>query len=212
MMTDLTRQLYEIGIIPVIKMDCAEHAIPLAHALKKGGLPAAEITFRSDAASESIRAIAQEVPDLLVCAGTVLNVENAKKAVEAGAKAIISPGTNLAVVRWCMEHEIPVFPGCSTPTEIETCMREGLKVVKLFPAEVVGGVAMLKALSGPYSGMQFMPTGGIKPHNVKDYLSQKNVLACGGTWIVPDALLTAGKFDEIESLVSQAVALRNEVR
>lgn len=212
MMTDLTRQLYEIGIIPVIKMDCVEHAIPLAHALKKGGLPAAEITFRSDAASESIRAIAQEVPDLLVCAGTVLNVENAKKAVEAGAKAIISPGTNLAVVRWCMEHEIPVFPGCSTPTEIETCMREGLKVVKLFPAEVVGGVAMLKALSGPYSGMQFMPTGGIKPHNVKDYLSQKNVLACGGTWIVPDALLTAGKFDEIESLVSQAVALRNEVR
>ncbi|MFU0833351.1 MAG: 2-dehydro-3-deoxy-phosphogluconate aldolase [Oscillospiraceae bacterium] len=211
-MSELTQKLYEIGIIPVIKMDCAEHAVPLARALKNGGLPVAEITFRSDAAEESIRVISNQVPELFVCAGTVLTVQNAEKAVEAGAKAIISPGTNMDVVHWCIEHNIPVIPGCSTPTEVEACMREGLTLVKLFPAEVIGGVAMLKALSGPYAGMKFMPTGGIKPNNVKEYLLQKNVLACGGTWMVPTDLLTAGKFDEIESLTREAAALRDEVR
>ncbi|QNK41215.1 bifunctional 4-hydroxy-2-oxoglutarate aldolase/2-dehydro-3-deoxy-phosphogluconate aldolase [Caproicibacter fermentans] len=211
-MMDMTRMLYKIGIIPVIKMDCMEHAVPLAKALKNGGLPAAEITFRSDAAADSIRAITKEVPELFVCAGTVLTVKNAELAVEAGAKAIISPGTNLSVVRWCIENKIPVFPGCATPTEVEACMREGLSVVKLFPAEVVGGTAMLKALSGPYSGMKFMPTGGVKPGNVKEYLSQKNVLACGGTWMVPEDLLTDGKFDEIEALTKEAAKLRDEIR
>ncbi|MVB11971.1 putative KHG/KDPG aldolase [Caprobacter fermentans] len=211
-MIDMTRMLYKIGIIPVIKMDCLEHAVPLAKALKNGGLPAAEITFRSDAAADSIRAIAKEVPELFVCAGTVLTVQNAELAVDAGAKAMISPGTNLSVVRWCIENKIPVFPGCATPTEVEACMREGLSVVKLFPAEVVGGIAMLKALSGPYSGMKFMPTGGVKPGNVKEYLSQKNVLACGGTWMVPEDLLTDGKFDEIEALTKEAAKLRDEIR
>lgn len=211
-MSEITQKLYEIGIIPVIKMDCVEHAVPLAHALKNGGLPVAEVTFRSDAAADSIRAISKEVPDLLVCAGTILSVQNAEQAVEAGAKAIISPGTNMDVVHWCIEHNIPVIPGCSTPSEVEACMREGLTLVKLFPAEVVGGVSMLKALSGPYAGMKFMPTGGVKPNNVKEYLSQKNVLACGGTWMVPSDLLTAGKFDEIEALTKEAAALRNEVR
>lgn len=211
-MTESTRKLYQIGIIPVIKMDRAEHAVPLAKALKNGGLPAAEITFRSEAATDSIRAIAQEVPDLFLCAGTVLNVENARQAVDVGAKAIVSPGTNLSVVRWCVEHKIPVFPGCATPTEVEACMREGLSVVKLFPAEVIGGISMLKALAGPYSGMSFMPTGGVKPGNVKDYLAQKNVLACGGTWMVPENLLAAGKFDEIEALTKEAAKLRDEIR
>lgn len=208
----LTEKLFQIGIIPVIKMDSAEHAVPLANALKEGGLPAAEITFRSDAAEDSILAITREVPDLFVCAGTVLNVKNAERAVKAGAKAIISPGTNLEVVRWCVKQGIPVFPGCATPTEVEACMREGLSVVKLFPAEVVGGISMLKALSGPYAGMKFMPTGGIKPDNIKDYLSQKNVLACGGTWMVPDALLSAGRFDEIKDLVHDAALLRDKIR
>ncbi|WP_411678208.1 bifunctional 4-hydroxy-2-oxoglutarate aldolase/2-dehydro-3-deoxy-phosphogluconate aldolase [Caproicibacter sp.] len=208
----MTQMLYKIGIIPVIKMDCIEHAVPLAKALKNGGLPAAEVTFRSDSAADSIRAITEEVPELFVCAGTVLTVQNAELAVEAGAKAIISPGTNLSVVRWCIENKIPVFPGCATPTEVEACMREGLSVVKLFPAEVVGGIAMLKALSGPYSGMKFMPTGGVKPGNVKEYLSQKNVLACGGTWMVPENLLTDGKFDEIEALTKEAAKLRDEIR
>ncbi len=203
--------LQSVGIVPVIKMDCAEHAVPLARALKNGGLPAAEITFRSEAAAESIRLIARDVPELFICAGTVLTPEQAALAVEAGARAIISPGTNLETVRWCVERDIPVIPGCATPTEIEACMREGLSLVKLFPAEVSGGIAMLKALAGPYAAMRFMPTGGVKPANVQEYLSQKNVLACGGTWIVPGDLLSQGKFDEIETLTREAAALRDRV-
>ncbi|MCI1952257.1 MAG: bifunctional 4-hydroxy-2-oxoglutarate aldolase/2-dehydro-3-deoxy-phosphogluconate aldolase [Clostridiales bacterium] len=204
--------LQKVGIVPVIKIDTAAHAVPLAKALKNGGLPAAEITFRSEAAEESIRAISKEVPDLFLCAGTILTPSLARQAVDAGAKAIISPGTNLETVRWCKEKNIPVIPGCATPSEVEACMREGLDLVKLFPSEVVGGVAMLKALSGPYASMRFMPTGGVKPNNVKDYLSQKNVLACGGTWIVPSDLLKAGNFEEIERLAKEAAALRDEVR
>jgi 2-dehydro-3-deoxyphosphogluconate aldolase/(4S)-4-hydroxy-2-oxoglutarate aldolase len=204
--------LQKVGIVPVIKIDTVAHAVPLAKALKNGGLPAAEITFRSEAAEESIRAISKEVPDLFLCAGTVLTPSLARQAVDAGAKAIISPGTNLETISWCKEKNIPIIPGCATPSEVEACMREGLDLVKLFPSEVVGGVAMLKALSGPYASMRFMPTGGVKPNNVKDYLSQKNVLACGGTWIVPSDLLKAGNFEEIERLAKEAAALRDEVR
>ena len=142
--------LKSIGIIPVIQINDAEKAVPLALALKKGGLPAAEVTFRTDAAEEAIRRIKAEVPDVCVCAGTVLNVKTAERAVKAGASAIISPGTNPEVVRWCIAHRVPVIPGCATPTEVEACMRMGLDFVKLFPAEVVGGVKMLKALGGPY--------------------------------------------------------------
>lgn len=209
---DMYETLQKVGIVPVIKIDTVAHAVPLAKALKNGGLPAAEITFRSEAAEASIRAISKEVPDLFLCAGTVLTPSLARQAVDAGAKAIISPGTNLETVRWCKEKNIPVIPGCATPSEVEACMREGLDLVKLFPSEVVGGVAMLKALSGPYASMRFMPTGGVKPNNVKDYLSQKNVLACGGTWIVPSDLLKAGNFEEIERLAKEAAALRDEVR
>ncbi|MCI2161676.1 MAG: bifunctional 4-hydroxy-2-oxoglutarate aldolase/2-dehydro-3-deoxy-phosphogluconate aldolase, partial [Oscillospiraceae bacterium] len=133
--------LQKVGIVPVIKIDTAAHAVPLAKALKNGGLPAAEITFRSEAAEESIRAISKEVPDLFLCAGTILTPSLARQAVDAGAKAIISPGTNLETVRWCKEKNIPVIPGCATPSEVEACMREGLDLVKLFPSEVVGGVA-----------------------------------------------------------------------
>ena len=204
--------LYKVGIVPVIKMDCVEHAVPLAKALANGGLPAAEITFRSDAAAASIAAIAKEVPEMFVCAGTVLTPETAQKAVDAGSKAIISPGLNLETVRWCVKKGVPVIPGTGTPSEVEACMREGLKLVKLFPAEVVGGVGMLKAMSGPYAGMKFMPTGGVKPNNAKEYLTQKNVLCCGGTWIVPGNLLEAGDFGAIEKLAREAAKLRDEVR
>lgn len=209
---DMVELLRKVAIVPVIKMDCPEHAVPLARAIRRGGLSAVEITYRSDAAQESIRAIAEEVPDLFVCAGTVLTPEQAEQAVEAGARAVISPGLNLDTVRWCIAHEVPVIPGCATPTEVEMCMREGLSLLKLFPAGIVGGVGMLKALAGPYGTVQFMPTGGVKPDNVKEYLSQKNVAACGGTWIVPMDLLEAGRFDEIEALAREAAQIRDEVR
>ena len=209
---DMVELLRKVAIVPVIKMDCPEHAVPLARAIRRGGLSAVEITYRSDAAQESIRAIAEEVPDLFVCAGTVLTPEQAEQAVGAGARAVISPGLNLDTVRWCIAHDVPVIPGCATPTEVEMCMREGLSLLKLFPAGIVGGVGMLKALAGPYGTVQFMPTGGVKPGNVKEYLSQKNVAACGGTWIVPMDLLEAGRFDEIEALAREAAQIRDVVR
>lgn len=209
---ELQQRLYQVGVVPVIKMDREEHAVPLAQALRKGGLPAAEITFRSSAAAGSIRAIAREVPELFVCAGTVLTPETAREAAEAGAQAVISPGLNLESVRWCVKNGVPVIPGTATPSEVEAAMREGLGLVKLFPAGVVGGVGMLKALSGPYPDMKFMPTGGIKPDNLGDYLKQKNVVACGGTWIVPGELLEQERFDEIEKLAREAAWLRDSVR
>ena len=206
-MNELFETLHRVGIIPVIKINNADQAIDLARALYRGGLPAAEITFRSNAAVDAISAIAKNVPDVCVCAGTVLTVENAERAVNAGAKGIISPGTNPKVVTWCIAHGVPVIPGCATPTEIEACMRMGLDTVKIFPAEVVGGVKMLKALSGPYSNMKFMPTGGVNLSNVVDYLALQNVIACGGSWIVPEKLLDAGEFNQIERLVREAANL-----
>ena len=178
--------LKSIGIIPVIQINDAEKAVPLALALKKGGLPAAEVTFRTDAAEEAIRRIKIEVPDVCVCAGTVLNPE---------------------VVRWCIAHRVPVIPGCATPTEVEACMRMGLDFVKLFPAEVVGGVKMLKALGGPYGNMKFMPTGGISAQNAAEYLALPNVLCCGGSWMVPGKLLDARDFDAIEALAREAAQI-----
>ncbi len=203
----IREQLAAIGIIPVIKIEEAEKAVPLARALYAGGLPAAEVTFRTAAAAEAIRRIRSEVPEICVCAGTVLDVETAKRAVDAGAAAVISPGTNPDVVRWCLENDVPVIPGCATPTEVEVCMRMGLDFVKLFPAEVVGGIAMLKALSGPYSGMQFMPTGGVNPQNAAAYLAQKNVVCCGGSWMVPEKLLKSGDFEAIERLAREAAEI-----
>ena len=204
---DIKQKLAEIGIIPVIKIDDAEKAVPLAKALRDGGLPAAEVTFRTAAAEEAIRRIAAEVPDVCLCAGTVLNVETAKRAVEAGATAIVSPGTNPEVVQWCLENNVPVIPGCATPTEVEACMRMGLDFVKLFPAEVVGGVGMLKALAGPYGQMKFMPTGGVSPENVGNYLALKNVVCCGGSWMVPAKLLDAEDYAGIEALAREAAAI-----
>lgn len=212
-MVNQTQQiLRSIGIVPVIKMDTPDHAAPLAAALRRGGLPAAEITFRSEAAVDSIRAIAKKEPEMFLCAGTILTPKQAQQAVEAGARAIISPGTNLDTVRWCVQNNIPVIPGCASPTEVEVCLREGLSTVKLFPAEVLGGVAMLKAMAGPYAEVNFMPTGGIGLVNAGDYLALPNVLCCGGSWMVPGNLLAAGRFDEIETLAREAAALRDRVR
>lgn len=200
-------KLKKVGIVPVVKINDASCAEGLAQALLKGGIAAAEITFRTDAAADAIRAIRKSSPEMCVCAGTVLTVENAKRAVDAGAEAIISPGTNPEVVKWCLEQKVPVLPGCATPTEVEACMRMGLNTVKLFPAEVVGGVSMLKALSGPYASLKFMPTGGISTKNVKEYLALPNVIACGGSWLTPAKLLDAKRFDEIEALAKEASAL-----
>ena len=206
----IREKLASIGIIPVIKINDAEKAVPLARALCAGGLPAAEVTFRTPAAAEAIRRIRAEVPEVCVCAGTVLNAETAERAVEAGAEAVISPGTNPAVVKWCLEMGVPVIPGCATPTEVEACMRMGLDFVKLVPAEVVGGVAMLKALSGPYSHMAFMPTGGVSPENAAAYLAQKNVVCCGGSWMVPEKLLESGDFAAIERLARAAAEIARQ--
>lgn len=203
-MKEIFKQLQAIRIVPVVKINDSENAVPLARALYNGGLPAAEITFRTDAAEESIRQIAKNVPEVCVCAGTVLTVENAKRAVDAGAKLIISPGTNPKVVKWCVDNDIPVIPGCATPSEIERCLEFGLEVVKLFPAEVVGGVKMVKALSGPYGNLMFMPTGGINIKNVREYLELKNVLACGGSWMVPEQALDNKDFRKIEELTREA--------
>jgi 2-dehydro-3-deoxyphosphogluconate aldolase / (4S)-4-hydroxy-2-oxoglutarate aldolase len=211
-MNNIYDKLHNIGIIPVIKISDAKNAVPLAKALLKGGLSAAEITFRTDAAEDAIRQIARDVPEICVCAGTVLTLENAKLAVNAGAAAIISPGINPEVVRWCSANNIPVIPGCATPTEVEICMRMGLNVVKLFPAEVLGGVKMLKALSGPYADMKFMPTGGITMQNVCGYLKLPNVLCCGGSWMVPSKSLDDGDFAKIEELARGASTICRQVK
>lgn len=199
--------LREVGIVPVIRLTDPADAVPLARALRDGGLPAAEITFRSEAAEEGIRLAAKEVPEVFVCAGTVLDVPTARRAVNAGAKAIVSPGLNPAVVEWCLENGVPVVPGVATPSEAEAAMRYGLRFLKLFPAEVVGGVRMLKALAGPYADLRFMPTGGVSPENVGSYLALKNVICCGGSWLAPEALLSEGKFGEIEALAREAAVL-----
>lgn len=205
--------LKETGIIPVIKIENAEHAVPLAQALLRGGIKVAEVTFRTSAAAAAIERIATAFAgEMLVCAGTVLSIEQANLAVACGARAIISPGTNESVVSWCKQKRVPVYPGCATPTEIESALAMGLTTVKLFPAEVVGGVGMLKALYGPYAGIRFMPTGGVSPENAEEYLRQPNVLACGASWVVPDALLSKGDFASIEQNARLATSIVQKAR
>lgn len=200
-------KLSQEKIIPVVKINDAAKAPDLARALLAGGLSVIELTFRSAAAEDAIRAVSREAPELAVCAGTVLTVEQAEKALAAGATAIVSPGTNEDVVRWCLSRGVPVIPGVATPTEAEACIRLGLSVLKLFPAETVGGVGMLKALAGPYSYLRFMPTGGINTKNLPDYLALSNVLCCGGSWIAPEKLIDAGDFAKITELAREAAAL-----
>lgn len=205
-MNELLKKIGTYGIVPVVKLDNAADAVPLCDALTAGGLPLAEITFRTDAAADAIRRITTERPAMLVGAGTVLTTEQVDAAVEAGAKFIVSPGFNPKVVKYCIDKNIPVTPGCATCGEMEQAMELGLDVVKFFPAEAAGGLAVLKAVSGPYPKLRFMPTGGINEDNLLSYLAFPKVLACGGSFMVKDTLIKAGKFDEIAALTRKAVA------
>lgn len=211
-MENLIKKISDIGVVPVVKIDNADDALPLAAALKNGGLCCAEITFRTDAAEESIRKISQEYPDFLVAAGTVLTPAQADAAMKAGASFIVSPGLNSVVVSHCINKNYPVIPGICTPTEIESAMTLGLRYLKFFPAEAAGGVKMIKAMSAPYTKIKFMPTGGIGIKNLADYLNCGAVFACGGSWMVPSDKISAGKFDEIEQLTREAVMLVKEIR
>lgn len=193
------------GIVPVIKLEDAKDAVPLCEALSKGGLPVAEITFRTAAAEESIRRVAEALPEVVLGAGTVLTIDQVKRAVAAGARYIVSPGFNPKVVGYCVENDIPVLPGCSNPSDIEAALEMGLKVVKFFPAEAVGGLAAIKAMSAPYGGLSFVPTGGINEKNLLDYLAFPKILACGGSWMVKEEMIAAGDFAGITALTRSAV-------
>ncbi len=204
-MSDLMQQIHDIGIIPVIAIEDADKAVPLCKALMEGGLPAAEVTFRTAAAEEAIRRIAAEVPEMLVGAGTVLTCEQADRAIAAGAKFIVSPGFNPAVTRYVIDKGVPMMPGTATAGEMEQAMSMGLNVVKFFPAEQNGGVAKLKALAGPYTNLRWMPTGGVNTKNLMDYLRFDRIIACGGTWMVKKDLIEGERWDEITRICKEAV-------
>lgn len=206
-MNEMLTKIQKIGIVPVAKLDNAKDAVPLAKALCEGGLPCAEVTFRTAAAEESIRLMRQAYPDMLIGAGTVLTTEQVDQAVNAGATFIVSPGLNPKVVRYCVERNIPITPGCANPSDIEAAIELGLEVVKFFPAEAAGGLAMIKAMSAPYVNMKFMPTGGINAKNLLSYLDFPKIIACGGSWMVSDELVKAGDFDKITALTREAVNL-----
>lgn len=200
-------KIYSYGIVPVVTISEIGDAVPLARALQKGGLPVMEITFRTEAAIESIQSITQSIPEIIVGAGTVLNVEQAKKAIQAGAEYIVTPGLNLEVVKCCQERNVEVIPGVSTPTEIETAMKLGLKILKFFPAEANGGVSTLQAFSGPYADVSFIPTGGISEKNISMYMKKKNVFACGASYITDKSLISQRQFSVIEERARTAVKI-----
>lgn len=211
-MHEVLEKIQEIGIVPVVVLEDAKDAAPLAKALMDGGLPCAEVTFRTDAAEESIRIMNEQFPDMLVGAGTVLTTDQVDRAVAAGAKFIVSPGLNPRIVKYCVEKGILITPGCSNPSDIEQALENGLEVVKFFPAEAAGGLPMMKAMAAPYVGVKFMPTGGINAKNVREYLAYNRIIACGGSWMVKGELVKEGKFDEIENLTREAVEIVKESR
>jgi 2-dehydro-3-deoxyphosphogluconate aldolase/(4S)-4-hydroxy-2-oxoglutarate aldolase len=199
-------KVLQMKIVPVVAIHDAGHSDALANALIKGGLPCAEITFRTAAAADAMRAMAKR-GDMLVGAGTVLTIDHVKQAVDAGATFMVAPGLNPKVVGYCRELNIPIIPGVATPTDIETALDLGLKILKYFPAEAFGGLKTLKAISAPYPAVKFIPTGGINADNVIAYLEHPNVAACGGSWMVKSALIAAGQFDKITRLTREAVNL-----
>ncbi len=211
-MNDMMKKLNKIGIVPVVVLESAEDALPLAEQLAAGGLPCAEVTFRTAAAEESIRRMAKAFPDLIVGAGTVLTCEQADRAVDAGAKFIVSPGFNAKVTEHVLKKGVPMTPGVCTPTEIEAALQFDLDVLKFFPAEPSGGLKMIKALAAPYVGLHFMPTGGINADNVRDYLKYDRIVACGGSWMVSGKLVKEGNFAEIGRLVREAAGIVKEIR
>ncbi len=197
----------EVGIIPVVVLNDAKDAEPLGKALMQGGLPAAEVTFRTAAAEESIRIMAEKFPDMLVGAGTVLTIDQVDRAVAAGAKFIVAPGLDEEIVKYCLEKDIPVCPGTQTASEMMKAIRLGLTHVKFFPAENAGGLAMIKAIGAALTALRFMPTGGINATNVVEYLKNDKIFCCGGSWMVKGDMIKAGQFDEIEKKVAEAVAI-----
>ena len=211
-MNEVLAKIQEIGIIPVVVLDRVEDALPLGKALIEGGLPCAEVTFRTAAAEESIRVMSENFPELLVGAGTVLTTEQVDRAVAAGAKFVVSPGLNPRIVKYCVEKGVIIVPGCANPSDIEQALENGLEVVKFFPAELLGGLKMIKALSGPYGNVKFMATGGISANNVREYLACDHIAACGGSWMVNGKLVKEGKFDEITALVKECADIVKEYR
>ena len=201
---DILKQLAASGIVPVVVLENAEDAVPTARALLAGGITTMEITFRTAAAADSIRAIAENVPEMLVGAGTVLNLEQCKLAVERGARFIVSPGYDDETVAWCIENDIAVTPGCVTPTEIMMAVKRGLKVVKFFPANVYGGLKAIKSLAGPFVGLKFIPTGGVNNDNIAEFAASPSIHAIGGSWICPKADISAHNFDKITQLCLEA--------
>ena len=208
----IEEKIRKLGIIPVIVLDDPGHAVPLAEALIRGGLYAAEVTFRTAAAEAAIRKISEHFPEMTLLAGTVLTTEQADRAVGAGAQAIVSPGLNPVTVKHCQEIGVPVFPGILTPSEIECALSLGLHTVKYFPAEASGGLKMIKAMAAAYTNVQFMPTGGINAENVRTYLMDPHIIACGGSWMVKKDLINAGEFDRIEALAREASEIVREIR
>lgn len=206
-MNDILQQLGQIKIIPVVAIDDAATAVPLGKALLAGGLPCAEITFRTAAAAAAIEKMSAAYPDILVGAGTVLTVAQAQQAKAAGAQFIVTPGFDAAVVDWCLAHDLPITPGVITPTDINQALAKGLNVLKFFPAEAAGGVKFLKAIAAPYGGVKFIPTGGINETNLADYLRLPMVHACGGSFMVEKSWLSAGQFDKVTEMSAKAVAV-----
>lgn len=211
MMNEILKQLGKIKIIPVIALDDAETAVPLGKALLDGGLPCAEITFRTAAAAAAIHKMRSAYPEMLVGAGTVLTVEQAAQAKDAGASFIVTPGFDAQVVDWCQANDMPITPGVITPTDINQALAKGLNVLKFFPAEAAGGVKLLKAIGAPYVGIKFIPTGGINENNLADYLRLPMVHACGGSFMVKKPWLAAGEFDKVREAAAQAVAIVKQI-
>jgi len=211
-MNPILTQIQQVGIVPVIAMSDVEKAVPLARALLAGGIPCAEITFRTAEGAECIRCIANEVPEVLVGAGTVLRTEQVDQAIEVGAKFIVSPGFNPKTVSYCIEKGIPITPGCSTPTDMEAALEFGLEVVKFFPAEQAGGLPYIKAVAAPYTSLKFMPTGGINADNLGKYLAFNRIIACGGSWMVTKDLIDNANYPEITRLCKEAVEIMKDAR
>ena len=209
-MNPILEQFEKMGVIPVVAIQDAQDAMQLADTLMEGGLPCAEITFRTAAAIDAMRIMADR-RDILVGAGTVLKVDQVKAAVDVGAKFMVSPGFNPKVVAYCVDNDITITPGISTPSDIEAALEFGLEVLKFFPAGAFGGLKTLKAMSGPYTTVRFIPTGGVSPQNLTEYLSFNKVLACGGTWVAKSALISEGKFDQILANAKEAVGLVKKV-
>ena len=211
-MNQILDRIKKTGIIPVVVIDDKKDAAPLADALCKGGLPCAEVTFRTEAAADAIRLMKNTHPEMLVGAGTVLTIHQVDEAIAAGAEFIVSPGFDTVIVDYCMEKVVVVLPGCISPSEAAIAVRKGLSVIKFFPAEQAGGLPFIKAIAAPYTTLSFMPTGGINPENVKEYLKSDRIFACGGSWMVKGKLISEGRFDEIQKLTEEAAAIVKEIR